>query len=45
MANSLLNLLNNLSEEFYEIECKYGHDDKKCETYGITYKVRNWFRE
>ena len=31
MANSLSNLVNNLSEEIQKIECKYRHNDKKCE--------------
>ena len=32
MASSLSTLLNNLSEGTHRIKCKYGHDDKKCET-------------
>ena len=32
MANSLSNLVNNLSERIQIIKCKRGHDDKKCET-------------
>ena len=32
MASSLSNLVNNLSEGIHKIKCKYGHDDKKCET-------------
>ena len=35
MASTLSNLVNNLSEGNHRIKCKYGHDDKKCETYGI----------
>ena len=31
MANSLSNLVNNLSEGLHRIECELGHDDKKCE--------------
>ena len=38
MASSLSNLVNNLSEGTHRIKCKYGHDDKKCETCGIKYK-------
>ena len=38
MASSLSNLVNNLSEGIHRIKCKYGHDDKKCETGGIKYK-------
>ena len=32
MAGSLSSLVNNLSEVFHTIRCKYRHDDKKCET-------------
>ena len=32
MASSLPNLVNNLAEGIHKIKCKYGHDDKKCET-------------
>ena len=32
MPSSLSNLVNNLSEGTHRIKCKYGHDDKKCET-------------
>ena len=32
------NIFNNLSEGTHRIKCKYGHDDKKCETCGIKYK-------
>ena len=32
MANSLLNLVNNLCEGIHRIKCKYWHHDKKCET-------------
>ena len=38
MASSLLNLAYNLAEGIHEINCKYGHDKKKCETCGIKYK-------
>ena len=31
MANSLSNLINNLSEVIHRIKCKCRHDDKKCE--------------
>ena len=30
MANSFLDLVNNLSEGIHEIKCKFGHDDKTC---------------
>ena len=45
MASSLSNLLNNLSEGTHRIKCKYGHDDKKCETCGIKYKYCDCFLE
>ena len=32
MVSSLSNLGNNPSEEIHEINCKYGHNYKKCET-------------
>ena len=38
MAGSLSNLVNNLSEGVHKINSKFGHDDKKCEICGITYK-------
>ena len=38
MASSSSNLVNNLSEGIHRIKCKYGHDDKKCETCGIKYE-------
>ena len=43
MASSLSNLVNNLSEGVRTIECKFVHDDKKCETCGIKYKYYNCF--
>ena len=45
LARSLSNLANNLYKEIHKIKCKYGHDDKKCETFGITYEVRDYFLE
>ena len=39
MANSLSNLINNLSERSHRIKCKHRHNDKKCTTCGITYEV------
>ena len=38
MASSLSNLVNNLSEGIHIIKCKFGHDNKKCQTCGINYK-------
>ena len=45
MASSLSNLVNNLSEGIHKISCKYGHNDKKCETFRITYEVCDCFLE
>ena len=39
MASSLSNLVNNPSRGIHRIKCKYGHDDKKCETCGINATV------
>ena len=44
-GSSLSNLVNNLSEGIHRIKCKYGHDDKKCETCRIKYKYWNWYFE
>ena len=38
MAGSLSNLLNNLSEGIQGIKCKYGHNNRKCETCRIKYR-------
>ena len=43
MGSSLSNLVNYLSEGIYRIKCKYGHNDKKCETCRIKYKYRDCF--
>ena len=32
LPSLLSNLVNNLSEGIHRIKCKYGHDDKICET-------------
>ena len=45
MENSLSNLVSNFSEGIHRIKCKYGHDDKKCETCRIKYKHCNCFLE
>ena len=37
-ASSLSNFVNNLSEGTHRIKCKFGHNDKKCETCGIKCK-------
>ena len=34
-AQDLSNLVNNLSEEIYKIECKCGYDNEKFGTFGI----------
>ena len=39
MASSLSNLVNNLSEGIRRIKCKFGHDDKKCETCEINISI------
>ena len=44
-VHSLSNLENNLPEGVHRIKCKFGHDDKKYETYGIKYKYYNCFLE
>ena len=41
MASSLSNLVNNLSEGIHIIKCKFGNDNKKCETCGIRFKYYN----
>ena len=41
MASSL----SNLSEGIHRIKCKYGQNDKKCETCGIKYKYCDCFLE
>ena len=33
MASLLSNLVNNLSEGIHKPKCKYGQDNKKCETW------------
>ena len=45
MASLLSNLVNNLSEGIHGIKCRFGHDDKKCETCGIKYKHCHCFLE
>ena len=38
IASSLSNIVDNHTEKIHKIKCKYGHDNKKCETCGIKYK-------
>ena len=45
MASSLSNLVNNVFVGIHKIKHKYGHNDKKCETCGITYEVCDCFPE
>ena len=39
MATSSSNLVNNFSEGINRVKRKYRHHDKKCETYGMKYKM------
>ena len=43
--SSLSNLVSNFSEGIHKIKCKYGHDDKKCETCRVKYKYCDGFLE
>ena len=45
MASSLSNLVYNFSEGIHRIKCKFGHDNKKYETYGIKCKYCDCFLE
>ena len=45
MESSLSYLVNNLSEGIDRMKCKFGNDDKKCETCGIKYKHCDRFLE
>ena len=45
MAGSWSNLVNNLSEGIHKIKCKYRHNNKKCESSGITYDICDCFLE
>ena len=45
MASSLSNLFNDLAEWIHKIKCKYGYNDKKCETCEVKYKDCNCFFE
>ena len=45
MASSLSDLVNNLSEGINRIKCKFGRDDKKCETCRIKYMFCDCFRQ
>ena len=39
------NLFNNLAEEFHKIKCKFGHDNKQCETCENEYKDCDYCRK
>ena len=43
MASSLSDLVNTFSERVHRIKCKFGDDDKKCETCEIKYNFSNVF--
>ena len=45
MAGSFSNLVNDLSEGIHRIKCKFGHNNKTCETCRIKYKYCNCFLE
>ena len=45
MESSLSDLVNTFSETVHRIKCKFGHDDKKCETCEIKYNYFECFRE
>ena len=45
MARSLSNLCKNLAEGIRKIKCKYEHNNKKCEIWGIKYKDCDSFLE
>ena len=45
MRSSLSSVANNPSEKTDKIKSKFGHNDKKCKTCGITCKVCNCFLE
>ena len=45
MASSFSKFVSNLSEGICRIECKYGHDHKKCKTCVIKYKCYNCYLE
>ena len=45
MANAFSYLVNSLSEGIHKIKCKYGHNNKKCETCRTKYKCCGCFFE
>ena len=42
-ASTLSTLVSNISEGIHKNKCKNEHNDKKCETCGITYEVCYFF--
>ena len=44
MVSSSSYLVNNLSEKFHNIQCKYGNDDKKCQICWIEFKYCDCFK-
>ena len=45
LTSSLSNLVNNVAEGIHKIKCKYAHDDKSCETWGMQFKNCDCFHE
>ena len=45
MASFWSNVVNNLSEGIHRMKCKYKHDDKKRENFGIRNKYCDCFLE
>ena len=45
MASSLSVFINSLSEGIHRVKCKYGQDEKECETCRIKYNCCNSFLE
>ena len=45
LGSLLSSLANNLAEGVHKMKCKYEHNNKKCETWGIKYKYRDCFIE
>ena len=45
MTSSLSNLVNSITKNIHRTKCKYGHDNKKCETCRIKYKKCESFLE
>ena len=43
--SSLSNLVDNIAQEIHKVKCKYGHDNKKCEKFGVKYKDSECYLE